>query len=124
MTLAQGHSVTHSENIRDSVFVDLYLKARLFQVQNRVGVKSYVCTELHITFEGQISLLTLQKFRWNLKVAQICDVIYPLKTEQNRWEENRGTRKNTCLQDGISTQFGMEPIHYRKHEVLRSNRGT
>lgn len=129
MTLAQGHAVTHSENIRDSVLVDLCLKARLFQVLNQVGVKSYECIELPVTFDEQFSLRTPQKFRWNLKVAQLRDVMYPSNAEQNGWEENGTTRESTCLQNVIGTQLGMEPIHYRKHKVLgnlsqRSSRST
>lgn len=118
LTLAQGHAVTHSENIRDSVLIDLSLKGRLFQVLNQVGVKSYECIELPFTFDEQFSLWTPQKFRWNLKVAHLPLIIHPFKAEQNGWEENRTTRKNTCLQNVISTQLGMGPIHYRKHKVL------
>lgn len=131
LTLAQGHAVIQSENTKDSVLVDLYLKARLFQVLNQVGVKSWVHWTSCYLWWAILSPNTSkhQKFRWNLKVVQLCDVMYLSKAKQNGWEEDRATRKNTCLQDVISIQLGMGPLHYRKHKAVgnlsqRSKRNT
>lgn len=71
MTLAQGHAVTRSENTRDSVLVDPYLKTRLFQVLNQVGVKSYECIELPITFDEQFSLPNTSKVQIELKSCSV-----------------------------------------------------